>query len=412
MNTINQIVPEPKSIHVEALSALTSKEYPIGVFDPLIVDFLDALSKGIMKNRQINRNPGLTALGFWLRSANIRGIIFENAHLVNPAKYRLRPLGVVFHICPANVDTMFLYSMALSMLTGNKNILRLSSKIESPDMLVLFDIIRETLNVSQFELLKPYLNIFQYEHNDDISAFLSMQANGRIVWGGDNTVKLFKSFPTKGRTKDIFFPDRISYAIFDAAKFNTLGEDNQKELVRKFYNDSYIFDQKGCSSPQVLFIYGNKDDASNFKQHFYNLLNTYSSANYQNDIFSLAMLKLNHLISDIFDESIKTNDVIKKTNYLYFVDIDSPSENMESCGGGYFYIKQINTIEEIVPFIHVDVQTLSYFELTLTDLEKIVQIGYGKGIDRIVPVGEALTFEYIWDGYNLLDELCLKTRIK
>jgi hypothetical protein len=29
----------------------------------------------------------------------------------------------------------------------------------------------------------------------------------------------------------------------------------------------------------------------------------------------------------------------------------------------------------------------------------------GRGVDRIVPLGQALTFDYRWDGYNLLQEL-------
>lgn len=412
MLNVNQIVPETRLIKADELTALTCLTYPVKVFDPLVIDFFDILSKTILKNRLINRNPGLAALGFWLRGSNIRSIVSENVHLTKAIRYKLRPLGVVFHICPANVDTMFLYSMALSLLTGNKNILRLSSKIETPDLVVLFDIIRETLQNTNFEALKPYLNIIQYEHNNTISSYLSMQANGRIVWGGDTTVKLFKSFTTQGRTKDIFFPDRISYALFNAKTFNELSVNEKKEIVRKFYNDSYIFDQKGCSSPQVLFIYGDVTEANMFKNEFYDLLNTYSAENYNNDIASLASLKFNQLVNDSLEDILIANKVIKKTNYLYFVDIKTHTEKLASCGGGYFYTKEITTIEEISSFLTTEVQTLSYFGLLPADREHLVHVAYGKGIDRLVPVGDALSFEYIWDGYNLIDELCLKVRVK
>ena len=36
----------------------------------------------------------------------------------------------------------------------------------------------------------------------------------------------------------------------------------------------------------------------------------------------------------------------------------------------------------------------------------------GKGIDRIVEVGNALDFNYIWDRYNLFSELVQKQYIK
>jgi hypothetical protein len=35
----------------------------------------------------------------------------------------------------------------------------------------------------------------------------------------------------------------------------------------------------------------------------------------------------------------------------------------------------------------------------------------GEGIDRVVPLGRALEFNYVWDGYNLLDELSKKVQV-
>ena len=38
------------------------------------------------------------------------------------------PRGLVFHVPPANVDTIFVYSWALSALAGNSNVVRISSR--------------------------------------------------------------------------------------------------------------------------------------------------------------------------------------------------------------------------------------------------------------------------------------------
>ena len=38
------------------------------------------------------------------------------------------PRGLVFHVPPANVDTIFVYSWALSALAGNPNVVRISSR--------------------------------------------------------------------------------------------------------------------------------------------------------------------------------------------------------------------------------------------------------------------------------------------
>jgi hypothetical protein len=39
------------------------------------------------------------------------------------------------------------------------------------------------------------------------------------------------------------------------------------------------------------------------------------------------------------------------------------------------------------------------------ELARFVRAVNGRGIDRIVPFGEALTFGRFWDGYDLLQEL-------
>ncbi len=38
------------------------------------------------------------------------------------------PRGNVFHVPPANVDTIFVYSWALSALAGNHNVVRISER--------------------------------------------------------------------------------------------------------------------------------------------------------------------------------------------------------------------------------------------------------------------------------------------
>lgn len=406
-----QIIPHNSTVSPENLEVFSNNQFFLKVFDPIVFHFFDTLSKKILKDRRINLNPGLVALGFWLRKANIETIVKENIHLTSSKRYKLNPLGVVFHICPSNVDTMFLYSMALSLLTGNKNILRMSSKDESAEIGVLFELINEVLNTDEFSPIKEYLNVVKYDYNDEVSSYFSMHANARIIWGGDNTVKIFKNYPTKSRTKDIFFPDRTSCSLIKAEVFLKLNEEGKHNVVRNFYNDSYVFDQKGCSSPQIIFILGRDNENSVFEKEFYEMLKVYSSKQYQNDITSLASLKLNHIVADIFNEKLEVQEIIKNNNYLYFVEINDLTEEINSCGGGYFYIKKIEKISAIIPFIRTEVQTLTYFGLTSEECKEIETVSYGKGIDRIVPIGEALNFEYIWDGYNLVDELCQKKRV-
>jgi hypothetical protein len=60
----------------------------------------------------------------------------------------------------------------------------------------------------------------------------------------------------------------------------------------------------------------------------------------------------------------------------------------------------------------VKVQTLSHWGFADEELLDLNKLSNCEGLDRIVPMGEALNFHYIWDGYNLFEELSRKVFFK
>jgi hypothetical protein len=50
-------------------------------------------------------------------------------------------------------------------------------------------------------------------------------------------------------------------------------------------------------------------------------------------------------------------------------------------------------------------QTLTYFGFQMDELRDLVLSLSGKGLDRVVPMGAAMNFAPVWDGYVLLTEL-------
>jgi len=143
---INQISPKKiNNFDVNDLVVLSSKSYNLRPFDSLTISFLDSISKAILSNKSINYMPEIAALGFWLRNNNLNSLRNENINLIENTKYISAPLGKIFHVCPANVDTMFFYSLTVSLLMGNKNILRISNRMEAKHVLTLFDLINSII---------------------------------------------------------------------------------------------------------------------------------------------------------------------------------------------------------------------------------------------------------------------------
>ena len=72
---------------------------------------LDALSRALLSHPRLKRDPAGASLGFWLRRANVAALERDFRSQAVPG--RRVPAGLVFHVAPANVDTVFIYSWAL-----------------------------------------------------------------------------------------------------------------------------------------------------------------------------------------------------------------------------------------------------------------------------------------------------------
>jgi hypothetical protein len=182
------------------------------------------------------------------------------------------------------------------------------------------------------------------------------------------------------------------------------------ELVKKIYNDAYTFDQMGCSSPQTIYFLGNESDNKGAIQKLQKDVEKYLFNKYEYDINSLASMKLNRMVSDIIGGIINKHS--GNNNFkLLAIGNEIDESILHGCGGGYFYYKEIEDIGAIYSLKRPKVQTITYWGLSEREKEQLIDLSKGEGIDRIVPMGEALSFHYIWDGYNLFDELSRKVRI-
>jgi len=395
---VESLVPKKISISIETLPVFNNSDFIYQPMDEIILNFLSNLSKKILKDLELRVEPSYAALGFWLRKSNIKKIVNENKDIFLMKNVRIKPIGIVFHLCPSNVDTMFFYSLAIALLAGNKNIVRISSRLKDPLIDKLFLLINELIE-SEFQLFINYLNIIKYEHEEQYNQAVSLESDARIIWGGDETINQFKAIKTKPKVKDLYFADRISLSLINAKTVLGLNDNEILELSKNLYNDIYTFDQKGCSSPHSIFLLGNKKETEVALNILYNKISKIAETNYINDINSMASVKFNRLAEDII-----SNDIIPaiyKNNYLTITEL-TKNKIPHTCGLGYIYYKSINNIKDLMPYLNEKIQTIGYFGLTKKELYSLQNNSIA---DRIVPVGKALDFDYIWDGYNILMEM-------
>lgn len=376
---------------------LNFKIGPSKIFDKTIIDFLDDLSKTILINKKNFSYADLITFAFWCRKANL--IKLSESY---DKKLFMFGRGTVLHITPSNVPMNFAYSLVFGLISGNNNIIRLPSR-SFIQVKLLCNIISKILKKSKFLKIKKKICLIKYEKSDEISSELSKTVDARLIWGGDDTINQFKSYYTLPRCVDLAFSNRYSISLIDIDEVKKIDTKKLKNLVKRFFNDAYLMDQQGCSSPQAVIWIGK--DKNNIKNNFWNILIDIVNNNYDDDL-SITNNKISAL------SSVAANTKLKfKTKYKNFklikLDVKKPSIEIEKlqCHFGTFVEINVKKLEEIKKVITKKFQTITTFGINHKELENFI-IKHGvSGIDRIVPIGGAFDMGPIWDGYDIIYSL-------
>ena len=401
--TVQQLLPVRRPVGLGQILTQLNAAPVVAPFDPSRLEFVADVSRRL---RHRGRGlPETQALAFWMRKSELSRLKksffeLESNHTV------LMPRGTVFHIPPANVDTLFVYSWALSTLTGNRNIVRLSSRLTDQSNLII-DTISEVL-VDHPEIAGSSAMI-TYGHDDAVTSAISATCDVRVIWGGDTTVNRIRSIPIPAHANEMVFADRFSMAAIGTMVYQGLDDQERNRLAELFFTDAYWFDQLGCSSARLLIWVGS-DDPRRSATDFYDRLRAVIRAKGYRVDTSAAVAKLTQAYGTMIDAEVSGYSALDNT--LTVLEMASfPDVRGEFCGAGLFYQLHAATLAEIVPNIRRADQTLATFGIPEADLRKLVADLRGRGIDRIVPFGQALQFNRYWDGYDLLAELTRKTTI-
>lgn len=385
-----------------SLSAFTEKTNQLlGYCSPLVMEFLRHLSKVLLNDVRYNSHGDLVSLGYWLRPKNIEKIVEG----VAKEGVMFAPRGLALHIAPSNVDTIFVYSLVLSLIAGNRNIVRISSK-DSPEKLLILDALREAVSFCDGSAIRDSILVISYPHDDEISANLSSLADVRIIWGGDQTVSYFCGLPSKVGVKDIKFVNKYSLSVIDCAQVSQLDDVQLASLAFKFVKDAYTFGQQGCSSPRAVVWLNSADiDLDKTTQsRFW----AYVQSHVRNSVTELIAADYVEKVVYAASRAVKFSDSINGiANDLGLIVVDTDIslviDESSHCGRGVFLQSEAANLGDISSHLTSSVQTITYYGLSTENMQKWLVSGV-TGIDRIVPIGEALTFNAIWDGVNLLTE--------
>jgi hypothetical protein len=175
-------------------------------------------------------------------------------------------------------------------------------------------------------------------------------------------------------------------------------------VARGLFVDAYPFDQRGCSSPRMVVFVGpgHAVDATG-RELFADLAAEIAERRYE----------------------LETSAVLAKETFAYGAVVDRPVEALERMGNeltvlrlaaldgfdrthpgaGLFFAAGVEDLSTLTDFVTKKDQTLAAWGFEPAELERFAGALGGRGLDRIVPFGEALAFSRWWDGHDMLADL-------
>ncbi len=375
-------------------------EHSYHVFSEDAINFLSDISDFLLKSPKIREFPDVATFAFYSRRANLNSIKKKYCKDIN---FRIGR-GVVFHITPGNVPVNFAYSLFAGLITGNINIIRVPTK-DFAQVKLIVEAIKSIISIDKYKsIFSKRLYLMRYNRQSTATDYLSSFCDVRIIWGGDNTINEIRKSPIPPKSTEVTFSDRYSVAVIRAKKY--LEFQNKEKIALDFYNDTYLFDQNACTSPQTIYWIGSCIDIKAAQAIFWKEL--HNKLNHKK--FAMQPIVSIDKLTTFYSQAIVYGDIsmdTRFTNEVFRVKNNSVHKNIDlfKCSSGYFNEVLISSLDELTPVIKRRFQTIGYFGFCKEEFEEWFISNRPLGVDRIVPIGKTMDFSLTWDGFDLVNVL-------
>jgi hypothetical protein len=400
---IDFLLGEAKDIVLSDISKTT----PLSVFDVATLSFVARISEILFKDSRTKVYPDVVTFAYYCRKSNLNNI--KEQYSVGHLENRIGR-GILFHITPGNVPVNFAYSLVAGLLTGNINIVKISSKqfIQSE---IIIDAIKVALKENYyFDFFFNRIFIVRYDRKTSYTDIFSKICDVRIIWGGDETIFEVRKSYINAKSVDLTFSNRYSIAVIDSERY--LNSSDKVQVAHGFYNDTFLFDQNACTSPKTIFWIGDNINTNKAKFEFWqNIADVIEIRDYQ--IADIAAVdKLVAFYSSVI-LGVRVESLSRINNKLWHVTLNQGFQEIHNIEGnsGYFNEVHISCLSELGSYVNRSFQTVGYYGLEKNQISEWLKHHPLNGIDRIVPIGKTMDFDMVWDGYDLIMSLTRKISI-
>lgn len=379
---------------------------PMLPFEERIGVFLDALSRSLRKDEEAKAYPDIMTYAFWIRKSSVQKMS-ENYKFFQKRIGK----GLLFHIAPSNVPINFAYTLAFGMLSGNSNIVKVSTQ-NFKQVDIICRVLHQLMQIEEYQWVQKQNAVVLYERNNKAATdYYSSICDVRIIWGGDNTINQIRESPIPPRSTEMTFADRYSVAVISTEKMLQISDKELAQLVSGFYNDTYLMDQNACSSPHLVCWIGDRSLMEQASERFWDAV--YKNAQ-RYDLEDVKVSEKYTLLCEAI-ASLENVSVKKWDNLLYVISLSALPEDVTALRGkfGLFYEAYCEDLKDFVCCLNnIKIQTCAAYGVDYEELRDLIIDKHIVGVDRIVPIGKTLDIGLIWDGFDIVRTLsrCIDSR--
>lgn len=381
---------------------------PMAPFVEPAVGFVAALAHALLSDRAMRRVPEVIALAHALRPAEVRRMAGDLAARTGCDRLR-RARGLVFHVAPANVDTLFAWSWLLSLLCGNANVVRLSRR-GGPAQAALLEVAGRLLAEPGWADIRARTLILAYGRDEAVTAALSAACDLRVVWGGDASVEALRRVPLPAGAQELSFPDRVSAAVIGAAAVNAADGDTLARVAEGLVNDVVWFDQNACSSPRAVLWVGAPAETEEARARFWPVFDGRLAETGWSLDGARTLARLAAAAELAADGRVRRWTTAPGGCAVLRGEAAGGEVSLSGHPGlGLLLEGSAASLDAAATRLPANVQTLACFGVSA---EAVTAALAAARVDRVVPLGRALAFSTDWDGQDLLERLTRVVRLE
>lgn len=374
---------------------------PMIPFAAPVLNFLEALSHELHNRREeLIPYPEIKAFGFWIRRTHMEEFKSRYAD----GRTRLGR-GVTFHMAASNVALLFAYSMVIGLLAGNSCAVRISSRSQEQDR-KLCEIIETLLVQQEFTYIKNRISIFSCDRENEVLKGWVKECDGLIIWGGDEAIQSIRKINLRPDGVQVMFPDRYSICILDLENVGKMQEEELSKLAYSFVKDTYAMDQNACSSPRYLIWNQNETlkKAAAIRKKWWKAVEKEAAS------YDLTPHKATKKYEALCRYAMTMEEIVEIESYknlVYTVLLSDIPSNPEQYRGsfGLFFEYQGDYGSALKKLAVRQLQTVTYYGIPKKEITDYVINHHLYGVHRVVPLGDAMNMDLIWDGQDMIGML-------